>query len=208
MLNYRVCVAGDFEVNVILVWCERTKQAALFDPAGDSDEVIAEIEREKLNLRYLVNTHGHVDHIYENHLIKARFNVPLLIHPLDRPMLTDPAKNLSLFTGEPVISPDADDELNDGDILEIGDESLRVLHVPGHSPGSLAFYQPGLLICGDTLFAGGVGRTDLPGGSEHVLFDHIRKKFFTLPEDTIVYPGHGPSTTIGEERRDNPFVHA
>jgi hydroxyacylglutathione hydrolase len=199
---------GPYEVNTILVWCERTKKAALFDPAGDSEFMIEQIERKGLTLLYLINTHGHLDHITENHVIKSRFHVPLLIHPLDRPMLTDPAKNLSLLTGDPVISPDADDTLEDGDLVEIGEESLRALHVPGHTPGSLVFYQPGLLIGGDTLFAGGVGRTDFPGSSEELLYERIREKIYSLPENTIVYPGHGPSTTVGEERRYNPFVRA
>jgi glyoxylase-like metal-dependent hydrolase (beta-lactamase superfamily II) len=208
MLKVLVHPAGPYEVNVILVWCDRTKKAALFDPAGDSERIIAEIERNGLDLLYLINTHGHLDHIFENHLIKSRFGVPLLIHPLDRSMLTDPSKNLSLYAGEPVVSPDADGTLEDGDIVQVGDESLRALHVPGHTPGSLVFYQQGLLISGDTLFAGGVGRTDFPGSSEQVLYKQIRSKIYSLPEDTVVYPGHGTSTTIGEERRYNPFVRA
>jgi hydroxyacylglutathione hydrolase len=208
MLKIWVHPAGAYEVNVILIWCDRTKKAALFDPAGDSQRVIAEIERRNLELLYLINTHGHLDHIKENRVIKSRFRVPLLIHPLDRPMLTDPSKNLSLFAGDPVVSPDADRTLEDGDTVEIGEETLRVLHVPGHTPGSLVFYQPGLLISGDTLFAGGVGRTDFPGSSERVLYENIRAKIFSLPEDTVVYPGHGPKTTVGEERRYNPFVRA
>jgi glyoxylase-like metal-dependent hydrolase (beta-lactamase superfamily II) len=208
MLKTLVHPAGSYEVNVILVWCDRTKKAALFDPAGDSEFMIEQIERNGLDLLYLINTHGHLDHITENHVIKSRFGVPLLIHALDRSMLTDPSKNLSLYAGEPVVSPDADGTLEDGDIVEIGDESLRALHVPGHTPGSLVFYQLGLLISGDTLFAGGVGRTDVPGSSEHVLYEQIRSKIYSLPEDTVVYPGHGPQTTVGEERRYNPFVRA
>ena len=208
MLKILVRPAGPYEVNVILVWCDRTKKAALFDPAGDSEFMIEQIERKGLDLRYLINTHGHLDHIFENHVIKSRFGVPLLIHPLDRPMLADPSKNLSLYAGDPVVSPDADGTLEDGDTVQIGDESLRALHVPGHTPGSLVFYQPGLLISGDTLFAGGVGRTDFPGSNEQMLCEQIRSKIYSLPEDTVVYPGHGPQTTVGEERRYNPFVRA
>ena len=156
----------------------------------------------------LVNTHGHLDHISGNAEVKARCNVPLYIHALDRPMLTDATRNLSAFTGEPVLSPDADQTLADGDTLTIGAETLTVLHTPGHTPGSVSFYQSGLLIAGDTLFCGGVGRTDLPGGSEADLLTSIRTKLYSLPDDTTVYSGHGPSTTIGEEKRTNPFVRA
>lgn len=197
---------GEYQINTILVWCERTNHAALFDPGAEAEDIIGEIERRELELRWLINTHGHLDHIAENYVIKSRFNVPILIHRLDRPMLTDPAKNLSLYTGVAVTSPDADAELDERDTIQIGDEALQVLHVPGHTPGSLVFYQPGILIAGDTLFAGGVGRTDFPGGSEHILYQHIRSKLYTLPEDTVVYPGHGPTTSIGQERRTNPFV--
>ena len=193
---------------MILVWCDRTGESALFDPGAEALEMIGEIEQRKLSLRWLINTHGHLDHIAENHVVKARWDVPLLIHPLDRPMLTDPAKNLSLFTGNAVVSPDADATLEEGDTLQVGEETLHVLHVPGHSPGSLVFYRPGILIAGDTLFAGGVGRTDFPGGSEQRLYDNIRTKLYTLPDDTVVYSGHGPTTTIGHEKRHNPFVRS
>lgn len=206
MLKHLCRTCGMMEVNVILVWCEDTKQAALFDPTFGSEEMIAEIEAEKLDLRYIVNTHGHADHIAENGIFRSRFRAPLLIHALDRPMLTDPVKNLSALMGNPIVSPDADGELKDGDELTLGNGTLRALHIPGHSPGSLVFYHPGFLIAGDTLFAGGMGRTDLPGGNEQALLDSIRKKIFTLPQDTVVYPGHGPSTTVGEESRDNPFL--
>lgn len=208
MLKLRWRPTGPLETNTILVWCEATRQAALFDPGGENDETIAEIEDLDLDLRFLVNTHGHADHIAGNAEIKAHFGVPLLIHVSDRPMLTDPSRNLSLLMGLPIVSPDADRTLSEGDVLQIGEESLRVLHVPGHSPGSIAFFQTGLLICGDTLFAGGMGRTDLPGGSERELIQSIRSKIYTLPESTPAYPGHGETTTIGEERLNNPFVRA
>jgi len=132
--------------------------------------------------------------------------VPLLLHELDRPMLADPAKNLSLFTGDAVISPDADGTLKEGETVKIGVEILHVFHVPGHTPGSLVFYHPGFAITGDTLFAGGIGRTDFPGCDEQQLLDNIRLKIYSLPPETVIYPGHGVTTTVGEERRTNPFV--
>jgi glyoxylase-like metal-dependent hydrolase (beta-lactamase superfamily II) len=208
LLNLWVRAVGDYQINTILAWSGETHEAAVFDPGAESDRVIEEIERRHLMLKWLVNTHGHLDHIAENHVIKSRFKVPLLIHALDRPMLTDPSKNLSTYTGNPIVSPDADQTIADGESLPIGEEMLLVMHVPGHTPGSLVFYQAGMLIAGDTLFAGGVGRTDLPGGNEQQLYSGIREKLFVLPGETMVYPGHGPATTIGEERRSNPFVRA
>jgi hydroxyacylglutathione hydrolase len=208
MLKLWTRAVGAYQVNTVLVWCDKTKQAVLFDPSAEADAIVAEIEDRGLTLIALVNTHGHLDHIAENQAIKNRFGVPLFIHALDRPMLTNPARNLSLMTGEPVISPDADAELKDGDTLTVGEEVLTALHVPGHTPGSLAFYSPGLLISGDTLFAGAIGRCDLPGGNETLLPEKIRSKLYTLPDETVVYPGHGPTTTIGEERHSNPFVRS
>ncbi|RPH96903.1 MBL fold metallo-hydrolase, partial [candidate division KSB1 bacterium] len=149
MLNILAQPYGPYQVNTILVWCERTKQAVLFDPTFESEDIIEEIERRGLTLRYLVNTHGHLDHIALNDVIKAQFKVPLLIHELDRPMLTNPIKNLSLLTGEPITSPDADRTLKEGDTLQIGEDNLQVFHVPGHTPGSLVFYYPGFVITGD-----------------------------------------------------------
>lgn len=206
MLNVHAMAVGSYDVNAVLVWCDRTRDAVLFDAAAEADYLIAEIDRRALALKTLVCTHGHLDHIAENAALKEHYGVPLLIHPLDRPMLTDPAKNLSLFTGQPVISPDADGTLEDGDELPVGAERLRALHVPGHTAGSLVFHHPGFLISGDTLFAGGIGRTDFPGGSEPQLLRHIREKILTLPDETVVYPGHGPATTVGTERRTNPFL--
>jgi glyoxylase-like metal-dependent hydrolase (beta-lactamase superfamily II) len=208
VLNILVCAVGSYQINSILVWCGQTRKAALFDPGAEADRLISEIRTRNLDLVYLLTTHGHLDHIADNHVVKAEFDAPLLIHALDRPMLTDPARNLSLFTGDSIVSPDADGLLAEGDVLQIGQESLTAYHIPGHSPGSLVFYQPGLLISGDTLFCGGVGRTDFPGCSERDLHENIRKKIYGLPEGTIVYPGHGPTTTVGEERRTNPFVRA
>jgi glyoxylase-like metal-dependent hydrolase (beta-lactamase superfamily II) len=206
MLKLWLRSVGDYQVSTILVWCDQTLEAVLFDPAGESEKTMAEIEKRGLKLTALINTHGHLDHITENQTIKARYGVPLLIHALDRPMLTNPALNLSLMTGSPIVSPDADRELVDGDVVPVGRSSLTVLHVPGHTRGSLAFYAPGFVISGDTLFCGSVGRTDLPGGDGDQLVESIRTKLYALPEETIVYPGHGPTTTIGEEIHTNPFV--
>ncbi|MFZ5432549.1 MAG: MBL fold metallo-hydrolase [Calditrichota bacterium] len=199
-------VSGSHYVNMCLVWCERTGKAAIFDAPDQAIQIADEIGRRGLQPEFLINTHGHLDHIEENAHLKELFNVPLLIHEKDRPMLIDPAKNLSLYTGENIVSPDADRTIGEGDVLKVGDGEMKIFHIPGHTPGSLVFYYPGFLIAGDTLFAGGIGRTDFPGGDERALLENITEKILTLPEDTIVYPGHGPATTVGEERRTNPFL--
>lgn len=199
---------GDYEMNTILVWDEATRNAALFDPGGEVRESVKFALDRGLQIDWIVNTHGHVDHILENGLAKSLLKAPLLIHAADRPLLLDPTLNLSAFTGADVVSPDADQLIAEGEELRIGGETLQMFHVPGHSPGSVVFYQPGLLIAGDTLFRGSVGRTDFPGCSADVLYENIRKKIYVLPNDTVVYPGHGPATDVGSEKRTNPFVRA
>lgn len=207
MLNVLVRTVSDYQMNTIVVWDDMSKEAVWFDPGGESERIIREIQRLGLKIKNIVNTHGHLDHIAENAVAKEQFDAPLLIHPADRRMLTNTEKNLSVHTDRAVISPDADGTLDEGDTIQLGAENIQVFHVPGHTPGSLVFYHPGFLIAGDTIFRGSVGRTDFPGSSEADLLHHLRTKVFTLPDDTIIYPGHGPATTVGEERRTNPFVH-
>ncbi len=139
---------------------------------------------------------------------KTALNVPLCIHPLDRPKLTNPILNLSSWTGTEVVSPDADETLVEGDTLRCGNIEFALYHVPGHSPGSLVFYAEGQLIAGDTVFYESVGRSDFPDASERQLYDAIRAKIYTLPDATIIYPGHGEPTTVGHEKLHNPFVRA
>jgi len=208
MLHVLSRMVGDYQINTILVWDDVSQEAVWFDPGAESDLIIEEIEVRGLKIKNIINTHGHLDHIAENAVAKARFNVPLLIHKADRRMLTSAADNLSALTGPEVISPDADGTLDEGDTITLGSEILQILHVPGHTPGSLVFYHPGFLIAGDTIFRGSIGRTDFPRSSERDLLLNLRTKVLTLPDDTIIYSGHGPATTVGEERRTNPFLQS
>ncbi len=206
MLKIKSWVVGPFEENVYLVWCTESLQALLIDPGGETERILDFAQREGLTIRYILNTHGHADHIAENAVAKKKTGAELLIHEDDHPMLARSEHNLSLYFEAPVVSPNADKFLRDGDTLVLGSLTFSVVHTPGHSPGSICLVCDGLVIAGDTLFFRGIGRTDLPGGSMETLERSIREKLYTLPDETIVYSGHGPQTTIGEERRENPFV--
>jgi hydroxyacylglutathione hydrolase len=206
MLNVHVREVGPYQMNTIVVWCNSTREAIWFDPGAEVEEMLRWIRENELHVTRLVNTHGHVDHIAENGIAKAALNVPLCIHSADSRKLSDPMLNLSAWTGMEVISPEADELLDEGSDLNCGEHELRAMHIPGHSPGSLVFYSPGILIAGDTLFLEGVGRTDFPDGNERDLYRAIREKIFALPDDTVIYPGHGPTTTVGNEKLHNPFI--
>jgi glyoxylase-like metal-dependent hydrolase (beta-lactamase superfamily II) len=204
-------VVGPIQANCFLLWDEPGGSAGIIDPGGDPEEIISVIEREKVTPVVLINTHGHIDHIAANRRIKERYDIPLLIHEEDAACLTDPALNLSMLGFGRVDSPPCDRELRDGDEIPVGRITLKVIHTPGHSPGSICLSlsrsgEPDCIFTGDTLFAGGVGRTDFPGGSMSRLMASIQDRLLTFPDQTIILPGHGPRSTIGEERNSNPFI--
>jgi hydroxyacylglutathione hydrolase len=203
-MNYQRFELGELGTNCYLVWSGN--EVGVIDPGGMTGEVVMVIESKGLELKWIVNTHGHGDHIFGNGELKERYQAPLFIHEADRAMLISPELNLSVFLGYGFTSPDADRSLREGEKLPLGKEELLVIEVPGHTPGGIALYAPGLLFAGDTLFQEGVGRTDLPGGSMTVLLDSIREKLLTLPPETEVLPGHGGPTTIGNESARNPFL--
>jgi glyoxylase-like metal-dependent hydrolase (beta-lactamase superfamily II) len=173
-------------------------------PEGIADEA----KDQKWQVDTLLLTHGHYDHIWDAAAVRDQFGCRVLYHPLDRVLLTDPTiwRRFGLMVDLPPVEADAD--LKEGDILELGPVTFEQFHIPGHCAGSICFYdkKAGVVFGGDVLFAGGVGRWDLPGGSQEQLFTGIRTKLYPLPDETRVYPGHGPSTTIGRERATNPFV--
>jgi glyoxylase-like metal-dependent hydrolase (beta-lactamase superfamily II) len=203
-MEYRSYVTGDLMTNCYLLWAG--SEAGVIDPGGTVIELEQFLLEHSLQLKWIVNTHGHADHIAGNSALLKKYKVPLYIHPADRVMLTSPSDNLSVFMGEEVISPDADQVLNQGDQLNLGGENLTVFATPGHTPGGISLYTPGLLFAGDTLFQDSIGRTDFPGGDYYQLINAIRERLFTLPEETIVLPGHGEPTTIGYEIKNNPYV--
>jgi hydroxyacylglutathione hydrolase len=194
-----------------VAWRLGRTEGIVIDPGFDPGSVLRFMERSGIRPAAILNTHGHVDHIAGNALIKQAFpDAPLIIGRNETALLADPAANHSAMFGVPIRSPEADRLVDDGDRLEAAGFSFLVREIPGHSPGSVVFiceqFDPPIVFGGDVLFSGSVGRTDFPGGDFDLLRSGIRSKLFSLPDPAVVYPGHGPPTTIGAERRNNPFV--
>lgn len=206
MIKYKLAVVGPLDTNCYLVYCPGTLECAVIDPGAEAERIFPMIAEDNLRPVVIVNTHGHLDHVGANKDIKEKFQIPLSIHSADSSLLDKIQQfELSFFLGAKE-SPPADRLLTHGDVIKVGRTNLRVIHTPGHTPGSVSLLGDGILFSGDTLFCGGVGRTDLPGGSTRDLEKSIRTKILTLPAETIVLPGHGPLTTVGEEKESNPFL--
>jgi len=201
-------VVGVLETNCYLISCKKTKIAAVIDPGGEDevDLILNLLQKNNFDLKYIINTHGHIDHIAGNKTLKAKTEALLLIHRLDADMLVNANKNFSSFMGKEICSPHADKLLEEGDEISLGTLNLIVIHTPGHTLGGISLVSNNIVFTGDTLFAGGIGRTDLPGGSYQDLIKSIKEKLLILGDDKIIYPGHGPDSTIGEERRTNPYL--
>ena len=200
---------GNMAVFAYLIGCPETGEGLVVDPAAGIDQIMAEANANKIAIRYIVNTHGHVDHISGNADMKNKTNAEIIVHSEDASMLTStPGMVLRMFGAK--ASPPADRTVNDGDTIEVGNVKLQVLHTPGHTPGGMCLFVDGHVLTGDTLFVGGVGRTDLPGGSWRVLLKSIQEKLLCLPDETKVLPGHNygstRTSTIGKEKRMNAFL--
>ena len=204
---FEVIVVGPLSVNCLVLGCDETREGVVVDPGGDVESIIQAVRRHGLNIRYIINTHGHFDHVGGNRQAVAAFGAPLLIHQADAPMFERVADVGRMYGIPCENSPPADGFLTEGMEIGFGGSSMKVLHTPGHTPGGCCLYlaKENKVITGDTLFADSIGRTDLPGGSHDQLLASIRGKLFTLPDDVIVYPGHGPETTISHEKRHNPY---
>ncbi len=198
-------VVGNLETNCYIFGSAKEKEVVIIDPGGSPELILSVLYGLTARVRYIINTHGHMDHITANRQIKRRTGADICIHRADSEMLIDSRKNFSDLMVTPVTSPPADRLLNDGDIINVGELKLKVIHTPGHSPGGISLVSDGLVFTGDTLFAGSVGRWDFPGASYNLLLASVRNKLLVLDEDMIVYPGHGPVSNIGTEKKENPF---
>lgn len=192
-----------------IVGCTKTGKGAVIDPGGDEERILAEVKRAKLTIEYIIATHGHPDHVCGNRRIKEASGASIVMHEADAVFFARPEviKYFSMLGLES--SPPADIQVLGGDVITIGEEKLQVIHTPGHTPGGICLYNPPDLFTGDTLFVGGLGRSDFPGGSDRELIASITTKLLTLPADTVVWPGHGYGgnrSTIGEEKRTNPYI--
>ena len=200
---------GPIMANCYILGCEETAAAVVIDPGDDVDKILLALAESKLTVNYIINTHGHFDHVGGNRQLKEATGADILIHAGDAPMLGHLKEAAASFGLSSDTSPAPDRLLEDGDSLSFGKITLQVLYTPGHSPGGISLYVPGVpgaVFVGDTLFAGSIGRTDLPGGNFDILKKSIHDKLFVLPEAVTVYPGHMGTTTIGREKRTNPFV--
>ena len=201
----KTLVVGPIQSNCYITGCERTREAAVIDPGGDADRILITLAKDRLRCIYIINTHGHFDHSADNKRLKEVTGAQLLIHHADAPMILHQSTNGGMWGIHVDNSPPPDRYLKEGDIITFGDISLKVLHTPGHSPGGISLVTDKIVFVGDTLFAGSIGRTDFPGGDHEGLLRNVREKIFTLGDDVVVYPGHGPKTTVGRERKSNPF---
>ncbi len=199
---------GPFSVNAYLVANDRTGDAALIDPGDDVERIAERVRELGIRPRIVVATHGHLAHVARALEACERFEVPFAACPLDAELLAALPERALLFGLPPTTPPRIEVELEDGSVIDLGERGLRVIHTPGHSPGSVCLFleESNSLLTGDVLFRGSVGRTDVPAGSDDELARSIRDRLYALGDDTVVLPGHGPATTIGEERRTNPFL--
>jgi hydroxyacylglutathione hydrolase len=208
--SLRTLVSAPFEENTYVAWLPGRADAVVVDPGLEPGLILEFLRDEGLTVAAILNTHGHADHIAGNEAMKQAFpSAPLIVGAHETALLASAELNLSAAFGLPIVSPPADRTVAEGDVVEVAGLRFEVLDVPGHSPGHVVYVfrgPPCLAFGGDVLFRGGVGRTDFPGGDARQLFDGIRRKLFTLPSDTVVYPGHGPVTTVAHEMRTNPFV--
>lgn len=208
MLVFDQLETGPLLTNCYIVGDSESKQAVVVDPGGHVGAIVSALDRNGLECQKIVNTHAHFDHVGGNHDLKQKTGAEILIHKAEAPMLAHLSKQGRMFGISIENSPEADVNVDEGDVIEAGAIRLSVLHTPGHSPGSISLVieGEGKILVGDLVFQGSVGRTDLPGGSMDTLVKMVREKIFCHPDTTRLYPGHGPPTTVGAEKRTNPFL--
>ena len=197
---------GPIMANCFIVGCEETLEAVIIDPGDEAEKILASVAEQDLSVRFIINTHGHFDHVSANKGVNAATKAPILIHPLDAPMLEQISASAANWGLSAENSPPPDRTIDDGDTITFGNITFKVIHTPGHTRGGISLFADGHVFVGDTLFAGSIGRTDFPGGDFETLKSSIQNKLFKLGDDVRVFTGHGPETSIGRERQHNPFV--
>ena len=204
----RTLAVGQLDTNCYLIACERTHEGLVIDPGADAEEILSATAALEVRVGQIVLTHYHFDHVLAVDVVRRATGASLAIHESEAALLTKPPALFRFFAPQTPQVLVADHLLRDGDRLNVGDLCVEVLHTPGHSPGGISLWigSEGVVFSGDTLFREGLGRTDFPGGDQGLLLRSIRERLFALPEETIVYPGHGPATTIGYERQHNPWL--
>ncbi len=204
-------LVGAIETNCYIVGCEQTLEGLIIDPGADAEKILKIVKEKNLNIKYIINTHAHIDHIGANKYLKETLNSKICMHEEDIKFLKDPNLNLSAFVpqdlqGDCLPFPHPDIALNKDSQLKIGNLKALILHTAGHTPGSISIVIDKCVFTGDALFSGSIGRTDFPLADETTLINGIKNKLFKLPEKFRVYPGHGASSTIGKEKRENPYL--
>jgi glyoxylase-like metal-dependent hydrolase (beta-lactamase superfamily II) len=211
MIQVRILVFNPFSENTYIA-SDETGECVIIDPgcgtAGERKALESAIEKNRLKPVKIINTHCHIDHILGCAFVKSAYSIPFLVHSLELPLLASAAQQRAIFGLEEGETPEPDLFVGDGDTIEFGKSGMTVLHIPGHSPGgiSLVSRENKIAFTGDTLFQGSIGRSDLPGGDHNLLVRSIKDKLLILDPATVLYPGHGPETTVGEEKENNPFL--
>lgn len=207
-MKLEVLVVGMFEVNCYLLWDETSNSGIIIDPGDEEERIIGRIDELGFKPKAILLTHGHGDHIVAVDAVKKKYDIPLYIGKGEEELLKNPSANVSALIGHPIVAPPPDHLVEDEQLLNFGSISLRVLSTPGHSPAGVCYLyeEEGLLFTGDTLFWSSIGRTDFPGCSHEQLIESIKSKILTLPDSIECFPGHGPKTTVGAERENNPFL--
>lgn len=212
-MKTKTFTVNPFAMNCYVYWDENSNEGVIIDPGAYDDneknEILNFINAEGINITLILNTHGHIDHIIGNDWAKKTFNVPLLMHKDDMPLIDNAVKQGEMFGVSFPQPPNPDKFIDETDVIKFGDTVFKIIHTPGHSPGSVCFIDENrkIIFGGDTVFRGSIGRTDLWMGDMNVLLDSIQNKIFKYSDDYVIYPGHMEETTIGEEKENNPFLN-
>lgn len=204
---FETVIVGPMAVNSYIIGCDKTRTGAIIDPGDEAEKIIRAIDQLDLKIKYILLTHGHVDHLAKLHTLQDIFNAEFLMHEADSFLLAHSSTQAYMFGLPDPGNLKPDRFLKDGEIISLGNLEIKVLHTPGHSPGSVTFFVENKLFVGDLIFSGSIGRTDLPGGNFEHLMRSVNKNIFSLPEVTEIFPGHGPKTTVGIEKATNPFFN-